>query len=260
MTDQKPSAEGQEAWLKTSLGQYILSRQRDLILDLVAPGAGERVLNISCRADSHRQIFRGQGCLVTAVNCCTPVSMHSGGDSDAEVRFDSGGAADLPYSDDEFDAVAVINVLETSADPQKVIAEAIRVCRGRVFIGFLNKRSLAGSRQRLQEIFGFPVSGKIQFFSMEEIKRMVGSLIEAPVFKWGSVIYFPAIVYDFFTELEELVPLAKNPLGAFAGLAFPVKYVYRTLQSPVLESYPLKRDARVTAPEAVSGMLKGIDK
>jgi SAM-dependent methyltransferase len=175
-----------------------------------------------------------------------------------ELRL--GKAEDLPFSDDEFDIVTVINTLETTQSPQKAVAEAIRVCRGRVFIGFLNKYSFAGTRQRLKEIFGFSLAEKIRFFSIEEIKEMAGSLIGKQTIKWGSVIYFPTIVYDMSTELEELVPLMKNPLGAFVGITFPVKYTYRTAQNPIMESYQLKADAQVTAPEAVRGMLRETDK
>ena len=38
--------------LKTPLESYILSRQKELILDLVAPRAGERVLDIGCGTGS----------------------------------------------------------------------------------------------------------------------------------------------------------------------------------------------------------------
>jgi SAM-dependent methyltransferase len=169
-------------------------------------------------------------------------------------------AEDIPFSDNEFDIVTIINVLETANDPQKVIAEAIRVCSGRVFIGFLNSYSFAGTKQRLKEISGFPISQKIHFFSLNEIRTMVRSLIGDTDIKWGSVIYFPGIVYDFFEELEEAFPLEKNPLGAFVGLAFPVKYTYRTAQNPIMESFELKANARRTVPETVRGMLRQADK
>jgi ubiquinone/menaquinone biosynthesis C-methylase UbiE len=242
--------------VKTSLGQYIFSRQKELILDLVVPHAGERVLDVGCGSGYYLQIFREKWCSVTGIDCSAEMleaSRKRLGDH-AELHLRS--AEDLPFSDDEFDVVTIINALEIAPNPQKVIAEAIRVCRGRIFIGFLNKYSFVGSKQRIKEIFGFPLAEKIRFFSVEEIKEIVENLIGTPAIKWGSVIYFPAIVYDIFTELEELVPHIRNPLGAFVGLTFPVKYTYRTAQSPIVESYQLKGDAQVTAPEAIRGMLR----
>jgi hypothetical protein len=64
---------------------------------------------------------------------------------------------------------------------------------------------------------------------------MVNALIGSPSISRGSVIYFPAGIYGIFSELDELFPLRKNPFGAFAGLIFPVKYTYRTVQSPIME-------------------------
>jgi hypothetical protein len=150
----------------------------------------------------------------------------------------------------------LINVLEITKNPQKVISEAIRVCRGRVFIGFLNNYSFVGTKQRLKELFGFPLSQKIRFLNLNEIKMMVGSIIGNPAIKWGSVIYFPSFVYGFFEELEELFPLEKNPLGAFTGLTFPVKYTYQTVQSPIMESFKLNTEAQASAHGTARNMLQ----
>jgi SAM-dependent methyltransferase len=257
--DQK-KARLSERRLETSLGRYIFSRQKELILDLVVPHAGERVLDVGCGTGNYLQFFREKWCSVTGIDPCAETLniARSKLGEDAELLVSK--AEDIPFSDDEFDIVTLINILEIANNPQKVIAEAIRVCRGRVFIGFLNNYSFAGTKQRLKELFGFPLSQKIRFFSLNEIKIMVGSLIGDVAVKWGSVIYFPGIVYSFSEELEELFPLEKNPLGAFVGLTFPVKYTYRTAQSPIMESFKLNAEARRTAPEAVRGMLQRADK
>ena len=57
-----------------------------------------------------------------------------------------------------------------------------------------------------------------------------------------------------------MFPLRKNPFGAFVGMTFPVKYTYRTAQSPIVNSFKLNSKARDTAPEAVRGMLRQADK
>ena len=254
--DQKKADLSAEQW-KTPHGQYFFSRQKELILELVVPCAGERMLCIdSSGTGNYLQIFRDKWCSVTGLVSSAQMLESARKQMGTGIELHLGQAEDLPFSDDEFDIVTIINTLETVQSPQKAIAEAIRVCRGRIFIGFLNKYSFAGTQQRLKGIFGFPLTEKIRFFSIEEIKEMAGSLIGTQTIKWGSVIYFPTIVYDFSTELEELVPHMKNPLGAFVGLAFPVKYTYRAVQNPITQSYQLKADAQVTAPEAVRSMLQ----
>jgi len=257
--DQKAAILSDER-LKTPLGRYIFSRQKELILDLVAPHAGERILDVGCGTGNNLQFFRDKWCSVTGIDSSAEmlkIAQEKHGDH-AELILAQ--AEDIPFSDNEFDIVTIINVLEVINDPQKVIAEAIRVCSGRVFIGFLNSYSFTGTKQRLKEISGFPISQKIHFLSLTEIRKMVRSLIGDADIKWGSVIYFPGIVYYFFEELEEVFSLEKNPFGAFVGLTFPVNYTYRTAQSPIMESFELNAKARDTAPEVVRGMLRQADK
>lgn len=254
MTLDQKKAESSVPQLKLPPNQYVFSRQKELMLDLIDPRAGERVLCLGDINAAYLQLFREQRCPVTGF----VLSAHKLEDirkqTEPEIELHAGDAEDLPFSDDEFDIVAIINALEIARNPQKIIAEAIRVCRGRIFIGFLNKHSFAGTQQHLKEVFGFPLAEKVRFFGIEEIKKLVGSLNERQSFRWGSVIYFPPVVYGISTELEELIPYMKNPLGAFVGLNFPVKYVYLTAQSPVTASYPLKAKRRVTAPEAIRGI------
>lgn len=246
--------------LKTSRSDYVFARQKELVLDLVVPLPGERILDVGCGDGSHLQFFREKWCSLAGIDSSAEKLKIARQKYGGRAEFITGNPQDLPFSDDEFDIVTLIHCLEISDHPQKVIEEAIRVCRGRVFIGFLNNYSLVGSRQRLKEIFGFPLSGEMRFFSFPEIRNMVQGSTGDTSIKWGSVIYFPGIVYDFFGELEEMLPLRRNPFGAFVGLTFPVKYTYRTAQSPVVNSFGLKTKAQSAAPEAVRGMLRQSDK
>ncbi len=245
--------------LKTPRDDYIFSRQKDLVLDFITPLAGERLLDIGCGTGNHLQIFREKWCSLTGVDPSgekLEVARQMHGDRAELIKAEP---ADLPFSDNEFDIVTIINFLEIADHPQKIIEEAVRVCRGRVFIGFLNKYSFVGTRQRLKKMFGFPLSLPVRLYSFPEIKRMVADATDPASVKWGSVIYFPAMVYDFFEELEEMLPVRKNPFGAFVGLTFPVKYIYRTAQSPVMNSFQLEAKANHTVPEAVRDMLRQAD-
>jgi SAM-dependent methyltransferase len=257
--DQK-AAKLSDRRLETVMGRYIFSRQKELILDLVAPRTGERVLGVDCGTGNYLQPFRERGCAVTGIDSSAEMLKIARDKLGIGTELISGKSDDLPFSDNEFDIVTLITSLELSVNPRKALAEAIRVCRDRVFIGFLNNYSLAGTQQRLKELFDFPLNSHIRFFSHDEIKSMVNGLIGSPFISWGSVIYFPAIVYDIFSELDEIFPLRKNPFGAFAGLIFPVKYTYRTVQSPIMESYKLKAESQRTATEAIRGMLKDANK
>ncbi|MBN1364775.1 MAG: class I SAM-dependent methyltransferase [Syntrophaceae bacterium] len=245
---------------KTPRSDYIFARQKELILDLVTPLAGERLLDIGCGTGRNLQIFSEKGCSLTGIDSFREkleIARQEYGDHAEFVLAESG---DIPFSDDEFDIVTIINFLEIADDPLKVVKEAVRVCRSRVFIGFLNNYSFSGTRQSLKENFGFSLYREMRFFSYPKIRRMVKDIAGDTVIKWGSVIYFPGVVYDFFEKLEEMFPMRRNPFGAFVGLIFPVKYTYRTAQSPIVNSFKFNAKARKTAPEAVRDMLRQVHK
>lgn len=246
--------------LKTQRNDFIFARQKELVLDLITPLAGERLLDIGCGIGNNLQIFSEKWCSLTGIDSSKEKLEIARQKHGNRAELISGSPEDIPFSDNEFDIVTIINFLEIADNPQKVIEEAIRVCRGRVFIGFLNNYSFFGTRQGMKAAFGFPISRNMRFFSFPEIRRIVEASLGDTVIKWGSVIYFPGIVYDIFEELEEMFPLRKNPLGAFVGMTFPVKYTYRTAQSPIVNSFKLNSKARDTAPEAVRGMLRQADK
>ncbi len=240
--------------------RFLLHRQTELILELVAPHAGERVLDIGCGRGDYLRLFRDKWCSVTGLDSSAEALKIARNNLAEKGDLVWGQAEDLPFSDDEFDIVTLITFLEASRNPNQVIREAIRVCRGRVFISFLNNFSFAGTKQKLKELSGFPLTKDIHFYRMAEIKSMIGRVIGAPEITWGSVIYFPEFVYSFFEELEEALPLKNNPFGAFTGLVFPVKYTYRTAQNPIMNTFGVNGNARRTAPGAASDMLRGMPK
>src|SRR5450759_4788617 len=100
--------------LKTSLGQYIFSRQKELILELVAPHAGERLLDVGCGTGNHLQIFREKWCSVTGIDSSTAMLEIARKKMGSHIDLQLGKAEDLPFSDDEFDIVTMINALEVA--------------------------------------------------------------------------------------------------------------------------------------------------
>ena len=221
---------------------YIQEREKRLILHLLSPRSGERLLIIGCGGGDYSLFMQSKGCRVTFQEI----------DS-----FGTGAAEDLPYEDDEFDIVAVIAALEMTRSPQNVISEAVRVCRRRVFLGVRNRYSLVGTQQRISGILQQTVSGGTlpggNLFSIGQLRRMIKRALggDAPV-QWGSVIFLPYGWYSFAGRIEENIPVFKNPFGAFLGLSFPVTYRYRTIQEPV-SAFKLNIK-RHEAPGAVRGM------
>ena len=158
---------------------------------------------------------------------------------------------DLPYSDNEFDMVTLIHSLEYSNDPGIAIAEAIRVCRGRIFIGVINRWSLIGAQGNLQRLFSPLDSPKPRFFHLAFLTGLIRRQLPGVRIRWGSVIFLPWGWYDFATSLEELLPVMNNPFGAFFGLTFSVTFSFRTIQEIIRKPTPLSAEGSRPMPGVV---------
>jgi ubiquinone/menaquinone biosynthesis C-methylase UbiE len=257
-TDELHTA-AQEDWLETETGRYIFSRQEKLMMEMVSPVAGERILDAACGTGNHLKLFERRRCSLTGMDAsgdALALARKKLGDACELVR---GGGADFPFSDNEFDIVTLINALRTRDDPHKTIAEALRVSRSRVFVGFMNKFSFAGTRSSLRRLFGLPASSSVRFFTIGEMRSIVARVMANSSVAWGSVVCMPGPFYTFLPQCDEMLPVRRNPLGAFAGMLITVRYTYRTAENPLLNSFEMKTKGHA-APEAVRGMLQGRDR
>ncbi len=231
-----------ERWLNTPQGYYLESREKGLILNLTTPQWGETVLEVGCGTGEHLLFFQKQGCYVSGLEpspALLEVARKKLGDR-AELRL--GRAADLPFPDNEFDIVSLILSETFTEDWEIAIGEAIRVCRGRVFIGVLNILSLAALQLKWRGLFKPSLSETGRFSRIGELKGMVRRLLPGVRIQWGSVIFLPAGWYGFAIGLEEAIPTRHNPFGAFLGLSFPVHFNLRTVQDIIGDPFQIKQE------------------
>ena len=255
MTTQAATA--QEDWRATPHGHYLDGRIKSLILDLTAPRAGERHLDIGCGSGENLCLFRRKGCDVTGIDP-SPSSLDMVRQRlQNRAELHQGQAEDLPFSDNEFDIVTLIASLEFMADPSRAVAEAIRVCRGRVFIGAMNRFSAIGFQGRLPDLFHPPPGKNARFLHLSGLTAMIRNQLQGVRIQWGSVIFLPWGWYSRGTGLEERIPVMNNPFGAFLGLSFPVTFSFRTIQEVIREPAALGAEARRPVPGVVRGFKHG---
>lgn len=245
-----------DGWFQTPIGHYIDRREKELILDLLAPKEGERLLDVGCGTGGHLLFFKREGCNVTGLEPSPHMLDIARKKLGQRAEFHMGKAEDLPFSDNEFDIVTMITSLEFTDDPQKAIDEAIRVCRGRVFIGVLNKYALIGMQRRVRGIFRQSIFNRAHFFGIWELAGMVKTALRGANIRWGSVIFLPYGWYSFATGIEEFIPAMKNPFGAFLGLSFPVVFTHRTIQDIVKDHVNIGAEGKHEVQEVVREMKK----
>ncbi|MBI4633434.1 MAG: class I SAM-dependent methyltransferase [Deltaproteobacteria bacterium] len=245
-----------DEWLRTPAGRYVDEQEKRLITDLLVPRERETVLDVGCGTGEHLLLFRSKGCDVTGIDPSAPMLAIAGDKLGQRATLHQGKAEDLPFDDNEFDIVTLITALEFTDDPRKAIREAIRVCRGRVFLGVLNRYSLTATWRRFKGLFAPTIYDHARFFHIGELTAIIRSEMPAAAVSWGSVIFLPCGANEFARSIDEAIPVMKNPLGAFLGLSFPVTFRYRTVQNIITDPFSIKSESGQPA----RGMVREIQK
>ncbi len=113
-------------------------------------------------------------------------------------------------------------------DPQKAIAEACRVAKDRVFIGFLNRFAIKGLQRWFSGWFSTSLFDHARFFSVWELKRII-RLAAGPVpASWRTVCQFPRASGRAIQNFEQSNIVQRCPFGTFAGMVVTVMPRFRT--------------------------------
>jgi SAM-dependent methyltransferase len=219
----------------TPRSQYLDGRIKSLILDLAAPHAGERLLDVGCGTGENLRLFHQKGCAVSGLDSSELLLDEARKKLENRVELQLGDPTDLPFSDNEFDIVTMIASLEHMPKPAEAVAEAIRVCRGRMFIGAMNPYSMIGIQGMLPGLFNFPPDAGVspRYFHIHSLSGMIRKFLPGVRIQWGSVLFLPWGWYSFASSLEERIPMLKNPFGAFIGLSFSVTFSFIAVQDAI---------------------------
>jgi SAM-dependent methyltransferase len=222
-------ARAYDEWLQSPTGYCVDRRKKHLIADLLVPHSGETLLDVGCRTGHYLLFFRRKGCDVAGIDSSSVMLKIAEKKLGKRVEFYEGCSEDLPFSDNEFDIVTITS-LGCANNPLRTLQEAIRVCRGRLFLGVFNRYSLAASKWHS---FRSQIAGPSSLLSIDALFSMMRAVHTGEAVRWGGVISFPLGWYPFAAGVEEKLPVMKNPFGAFLGMTFPVIYTRITIQEPL---------------------------
>jgi len=164
-----------QAWFQTPLGRVILELERDLVLDMLAPRPGERILDAGCGTGVFTAALLAAGAAVVGLDLSSPML--------ARARADLAGAAfhplrgdltRLPLADAVFDKVLSVTALEFIADGAAAMRELFRVTRpgGRVVVATLNSLSPWAERRRQSGRAGHALFRDAHFRSPAELAAL----------------------------------------------------------------------------------------
>jgi SAM-dependent methyltransferase len=232
-------AERQQRWFSSTQGQRVLKVEKELFSKVWTPASPHRVLEVGCGSGIFLEWFMSQGHMVTGLEPSGSSLELARRRLGARAGLEKGFAENLPYEDNEFDTVALINTLEFVDEPYLALKEAFRVARRNVLLGVLNKYSLSRIQYLIEGFWKDSVYRRARFFSVFQLRRMSAGVLSGAVpIEWRTCFFLPLPLFNYVHPLEKIPFLQRHPFGYFIAMRIDVCCRVRTLQTPVFDEIP----------------------
>ena len=215
-----------EQWCRTPKGLRMESFIERMISETLKPFKHESVLDIGCGSGSHLLLASRLGMDITGIDA-SPYMLSLARDRlGNKCELKKANAEDIPYEDNEFDLVFLINTLEFLDDPLPVLEEAGRVAKRGVLIVVFNSFSRYCRWQKICGMLRKNLFSHAHPYSLWDIKRQIKKTYGPVPITWQSEYLFPAL----FNKLG--IPLLSSgislPFGYLIGISVTLKYRYKT--------------------------------
>ncbi|MFO8024507.1 class I SAM-dependent methyltransferase [Thiohalophilus sp.] len=128
-------------WYHTPRGQWISQQEFDLLLKLLNPTTGARLLDVGCGTGHFTRRFHEAGLAVTGLDP-DPAMLAYAREHSEDIEYIEGTAEQLPFDDKQFDYSSAITSLCFVDNPVTALQELWRVSKHGVILGLLNRHSL----------------------------------------------------------------------------------------------------------------------
>ena len=237
-----------ESWCRSSQGRAMEQSAEKLILTLLNPQPGERILDIGCGTGNHLLFLSKLGLDITGIDaspCMINIARERLG---KRCSLNRGMAEDLPFDDNEFDLAVLINTLEFLDDPLQAFREAGRVASRRVFIGVMNSLSWRCLSTTLQGLFRESLFSHVKSYNMWDLKSYAQLAYGHVPMEWSCTQVWPSFIGRIGFFKSDLWNLKHCPFGLFLGLSARILYWVKT------DNLPLKTKMKKARQSIASGL------
>lgn len=237
-----------EAWQKSPEGVLLDRSSSELIVHLLRPQEGDRVLDIGCGTGNHLLLFYRLGLDVTGLDASPYMLDIARSRLGNKASLKIGRAEDLPFEDNEFDLSTLIITLEFLDDPITALMEAVRVTKNKIFLGVLNSLSFGCICKKFYALFSDSIFREAHLFSLWRLKSYVRSTLGDVPMEWGSVQMMP-FFFRKYTQRIEMSSLTQSyPFGTFLGFVFEMTYTLKTENLKVAERLKKRAESLISSP------------
>ncbi len=230
-------AQAYSQWMDDPWNKLAVDIESRLMMEMLAPLKTDSVLSVGGCAGSRLTPFVEMGINMTAIDPSPYMLDLLSQDYGNRIELYRGHFEDLPFEDNSFNHACLVTTLEFVDNPEKVIAEACRVAKDRLFIGFFNRYAIKGVQRRVSGMFRKTIFNRASFFSIWELKKYVRSVAGDVPIAWRTVGQLPDTKGFFKGKIEQSRVIQRFPFGAFAGMVVTLVPLLRT-RPLALRHYP----------------------
>jgi len=164
-----------DQWFETPIGRLIREYESKLILEMLRPGQGEKILDVGCGTGIFTFDVLTAGADVVGVELSLPMLLWAKkklkGHAFLTVK---GDMRNLPFADNTFEKTISVTAIEFIQDARRAVSELFRVTkpRGPIVVATLNRLSPWATRRRAEGEKGHALFKHAFFRSPEEIRSL----------------------------------------------------------------------------------------
>jgi ubiquinone/menaquinone biosynthesis C-methylase UbiE len=171
--DQWP--EKYEQWFQTPIGRLVEEYENRLVMELLQPVPGERILDAGCGSGVFTRHLLAAGAQVDGLEISLPM-LQRAHEILGKYPFQSiqGNMLHLPFQDNRFDKVVSVTAIEFIEDAGMAVQEVFRVTKpgGAIVVATLNSLSPWASRRMEAAKKGHPLFQQAVFRSLGEMQGL----------------------------------------------------------------------------------------
>lgn len=217
-----------DAWFDGEKARYQLDLELKLLLSLLDPKPGQRILDIGCGTGISISPLLEKGVSLTGIDPSPYMLDIASQRLGSAVDLHRGTAEDLPFEDNAFDCAVIFTSLEFTQRPAKALEEACRVAKDTVVLCVLNRYAPLNMVRRCKGFFVPSVYNHAHFFSIWELKQLVHAMLGKVPVKWQTTLQFPFFCNSVARWLENIKLIQKSYFGTLIGMRIKPVPKFRT--------------------------------
>jgi ubiquinone/menaquinone biosynthesis C-methylase UbiE len=164
-----------DQWFTTPIGKLIKKYESQLVMEMLRPGRGEKILDAGCGTGIFTRDMLVAGAQILGLELSLPMLLRAGNKLQeypfCMVRSDM---RILPFYDNTFDKAVSVTAIEFIEDARGAVRELFRVTNsgGCIVVATLNSLSPWATRRREAGKKGHPIFKQVIFRSLEEIRTL----------------------------------------------------------------------------------------